>query len=618
MNLVLCVLLVSSIVLLPQPENAVAAGVIQFGAATPGAEDARINHLDTLEDRIGRQLDFVRVFEVWDSPFPTAYHDLLIDSDRGILLSVRARLRNGSSVAWRDIADAPAGSPMHNQIVRWVEAVRNINKPVWFSFNHEPEVVGNTSNGTAADFIAAWRRIVGEFQARGVNNVEFVWIMTGYSFRVPPSDPRHAPHWYPGDDVVDHIAADAYNYSTCRAGINTPWRSLEYLITPLREFGSAHPDKGLMLAEWASSEPGGDKAAWITEAAALLKKPGWEQFIAIAYYDQMGTYPNCAWPVTSSPQSLAAFQTMAADPFYGGGDDPPPTVSVAAPAMGATVSGTVTVSASASDDKAVTSVNFLVDGTSEGTDSNGADGWSVQWNTANQANGSHAISAVATDTVGQTTTSATVNVIVSNTGSAVLMVVANPAALLAGETAVRNRLIGSGYLVTVVDDNVAVVADANGKAFVLLSSSITVNSVAATFRNVTIPVWVAKPYFFDDFGMTGPTADVDYGSKAVSAIQIVNATHPMAAGLSGTVALRSGTYRVSFGVAAASATVVASADGPATIFTLTAGAQLAGGTGTAAGCRLTFPIFQDVPQHYNSNAWTMFDSAATFAAGGCP
>lgn len=49
---------------------------------------------------------------------------------------------------------------------------------------------------------------------RGVDNVEFVWIMTDWSFHVPPTDRRHASHWYPGDDVVDHIAADAYNWST--------------------------------------------------------------------------------------------------------------------------------------------------------------------------------------------------------------------------------------------------------------------------------------------------------------------------------------------------------------------------------------------------------------------
>ena len=47
----------------------------------------------------------------------------------------------------------------------------------------------------------------------------------------------------------------------------SPWRSLEWIIAPLRDFGLQHPDKGLMLAEWASATQGGDKAAWITEAA---------------------------------------------------------------------------------------------------------------------------------------------------------------------------------------------------------------------------------------------------------------------------------------------------------------------------------------------------------------
>ena len=91
-----------------------------------------------------------------------------------------------------------------------------IGEPVWFTFNHEPEFAENTANGVASDYLAAWRRVVNEFRARGVGNVEFVWIMTDWSFHVPATDRRYAPKWYPGDDYVDHIAADAYNWSTCR------------------------------------------------------------------------------------------------------------------------------------------------------------------------------------------------------------------------------------------------------------------------------------------------------------------------------------------------------------------------------------------------------------------
>ena len=96
--------------------------------------------------------------------------------------------------------------------------------------------------------------------------------------------------------------------------------------------------------------------------------------------------------------------------------DVPPTVSVTAPAEGATVSGaSVSVQASASDDHGVTQVQFFDGSTSLGTDTNGGDGWSVNWNTTSGANGAHTIRATATDTIGQTGTD-TNNVTVNNGG----------------------------------------------------------------------------------------------------------------------------------------------------------------------------------------------------------
>ena len=298
---------------------------ILFGAHPGGNNDGRLAALTDLESSIDRQLDFVRVFELWDSPFPSAFHDAVIASDRKMLLSVRARRMNGSFVPWRQIADAQPGSAIYTQLVSWIERVRAIGEPVWFTFNHEPEFAENTANGVASDYLAAWRRVVNEFRARGVGNVEFVWIMTDWSFHVPATDRRYAPKWYPGDDYVDHIAADAYNWSTCRGDLGTPWRPLEWTIAPLRDFGRQHPDKGLMLAEWASTTQGGDKAAWITEAAELLKQPGWEQFIAVSYFSRPDpSNPACNFPIYSSPSVTAAFRAMGADPFYGGGGPPRP------------------------------------------------------------------------------------------------------------------------------------------------------------------------------------------------------------------------------------------------------------------------------------------------------
>ncbi len=99
----------------------------------------------------------------------------------------------------------------------------------------------------------------------------------------------------------------------------------------------------------------------------------------------------------------------------GGPVDNPPSVNITNPGDGATVSGTVTVTADASDDNGVTKVEFFVDGNSLGVDSNGGDGWSASWDTTTASNGAHTVSATATDTIGQTGTDS-VGVTVDNGG----------------------------------------------------------------------------------------------------------------------------------------------------------------------------------------------------------
>ena len=91
-----------------------------------------------------------------------------------------------------------------------------------------------------------------------------------------------------------------------------------------------------------------------------------------------------------------------------------PTVSISAPASGSTVSGSVTVTATASDNVGVASVQFRLDGADLGGLDTTAP-YSVAWNTSAATSGPHTLTAVARDAAGNVTVSQAVAVTVADT-----------------------------------------------------------------------------------------------------------------------------------------------------------------------------------------------------------
>lgn len=113
-------------------------------------------------------------------------------------------------------------------------------------------------------------------------------------------------------------------------------------------------------------------------------------------------------------------------------DTTAPTVSLTSPAAGATVSGTVTVSASAGDAVGISRVEFYLNSTLLSA-SNVAP-FSYSWNTASVTNGSYALSARAYDASGNVGTSSQRTVTVSNAATSTTSTATSTAATTAPPT----------------------------------------------------------------------------------------------------------------------------------------------------------------------------------------
>jgi concanavalin A-like lectin/glucanase superfamily protein/Big-like domain-containing protein len=97
-------------------------------------------------------------------------------------------------------------------------------------------------------------------------------------------------------------------------------------------------------------------------------------------------------------------------------DNMPPQVSITEPADESTVAGTVSISASATDNTGIAGVQFKLGGTNLGPEDTTAP-YSFSWDTRSASNGAKVLTAVARDPAGNATTSAPVNVNIDNTTS---------------------------------------------------------------------------------------------------------------------------------------------------------------------------------------------------------
>jgi hypothetical protein len=150
------------------------------------------------------------------------------------------------------------------------------------------------------------------------------------------------------------------------------------------------------------------------------------------------------------------------------------------------------------------------------------------------------------------------------------LLVVGSANLNAGDNAAKIRLENLGFTVTVkVANNNLVTGDADGKAVVVISSTVNDGSVNTKFRYVAVPVVSWESAVLDDLAMTAATSG-NFGATTVAQtnVNIVSPAHPMAAGLSGSVPVTSPGTNFSWGIPNVTAVTIAALIGEPTKFVI--------------------------------------------------
>ena len=112
--------------------------------------------------------------------------------------------------------------------------------------------------------------------------------------------------------------------------------------------------------------------------------------------------------------------------------------------------------------------------------------------------------------------------------------------------AVEDRLPGC---VSTVSDESITAARAEAADLVIISSSVVTTVLRDRLVDVGTPILVAEPYLFDDMSLTARNGRELTGQTA---LQVTDASHPLAGGLSGFVAVYQSPARMNYAFGAAS------------------------------------------------------------------
>jgi hypothetical protein len=268
------------------------------------------------EALVGRPMAVDREFYLWDDTWPTADDEWSRDGGRTLYFSWDAvKGSDGLCVPWADIAAGLYDATIDAQ----AQKIIAFAAPSIVSFHHEPTTAppGGNSCGTGDDYKAAWAHFRARWDADGVTNVTYAWTMTAWNF-----DHNRGDEFYPGNDVIDLIAADGYNWFNCQFH-GGPWREFSEIFDTFYNFGIGK-GKPMFVAEYGTGEDPADvfaKAKWFTNAAATLK--AWPEIKGVSYFNVGGG--ACQRYVDTSPESLEAFSADGADPYF---NPPPPITNV--------------------------------------------------------------------------------------------------------------------------------------------------------------------------------------------------------------------------------------------------------------------------------------------------
>lgn len=277
------------------PKKGALFGSYEMPTPGAGAKEQYKQQILAKERYNGRKYDIVHYFYPWAANLPSWREQWILDGGRTPMIS------------WAGpVVTSILDGSQNGHIDKTARQLRDLKQPIILRFFWEMDGNFNKARAVGTDqYKQAWRIIKQRFDAAGADNVEFAWVPTADGFRR-----GEAQKWYPGDDAVDWIGADGYNWYPRSNNQSAKWRSFKEIFDPFYAWASQRP-KPLIIGEVGVQEDPADpnrKAQWLKDSASVVET-SYPRVKAVVYFNGDGGR-QIPWMVESSEPSRAAWKSV--------------------------------------------------------------------------------------------------------------------------------------------------------------------------------------------------------------------------------------------------------------------------------------------------------------------
>ena len=261
-------------------------------------------NVQAFQDLQGTHIDLISYFALFDMNDWNATEEYAnVAKNNGSTLVV-TWMANGYNA--QDLVNGKADSYIRD----YAKGVKGYGEEIWLRPLHEANGdwydwgVGKAGAGnTDANVAEAFRHIVKIFRDENVKNVKWVWTTNASN----QGSGTTLTGNYPGDDYVDYISIDGYNWGSSQSW--SKWQTFSQVFKKAYD-ALANIDKPLFIAEISSSEKGGNKADWITDMFEQFRT-NFSRVFAVMWFSQSKENEG-DWALNTSQAAVDAWKAGVA------------------------------------------------------------------------------------------------------------------------------------------------------------------------------------------------------------------------------------------------------------------------------------------------------------------